>query len=370
MKILIIGSLAQSLINFRKALLKTMISRGHQVIACAPDIPDKIKKELESFGVQCRIIAINRTGLNPLTDLKTLLMLIKLLRKENPDRILAYTVKPVLYSSLAAQITGINGMYSLITGLGYAFSSSSSLKQNTVSKIVNILYRQALKANAGVLFQNPDDLELFKSKKLLPEKSSTIIVNGSGVDLQHFRPVPLPKGPSFLLIARLIKDKGIREYVQAAKIVKKKYPNAKFTLAGWLDPTPSAICKQELKKWQRFGIVKYLGKLTDVRPAIANCSIYVLPSYREGTPRTVLEAMGMGRPIITTDAPGCRETVINGKNGFLVPIRSPQNLAEAMIKYIEHPEIMVKHGQASRKLAEKKYDVHKVNKVIRDFMGY
>lgn len=368
-KIIVIGSFAESLINFRGPLLREMVSRGHEVFACAPDASLDIQEKLKAFGVAYRNIPIDRTGLDFVRDIYTIFRLVSLFREVKPDKVLAYTIKPVLYSSLAARVIGLRGMYSMITGLGYAFSDSDSFKHKTVSIIVNSLYKQALKSNMGMFFQNPDDLEEFKARGLIPERTKVVIINGSGVNLSYFGPIPLPKKPSFLLIARLIKSKGIREYVEAARIVKNEYPEIEFKLVGWLETGPDAVSDKELRKWQNGNVIDYLGEMEDVRPAIADSMIYALPSYREGTPRTVLEAMAMGRPIITTDTPGCRETVTNGINGFLVPPRDSRKLAEVMMRFIKQPYLVEKMGRESRRIAEEKFDVHKVNEVILKGMG-
>jgi len=199
--------------------------------------------------------------------------------------------------------------------------------------------------------------------------AQTRIVNGSGINTSQYPVVDLPDKPAFLLIARLLGDKGVREYAKAAKLVKQKYPAVCFDLVGWIDENPDAIRKQELDEWIAAGIINFKGKLTDVRPAIAASSVYVLPSYREGTPRTVLEAMAMGRAIITTDAPGCRETVQEGVNGKLVEVKSIVELADAMIELIENPELIKQYGKNSRLIAEEKYDVHKVNSFMLKEMG-
>jgi len=195
------------------------------------------------------------------------------------------------------------------------------------------------------------------------------LVNGSGVDLAHYDLAPLPEAPVFLFIGRLLTDKGIVEYAEAARQVKARYPEARFLVAGWLDSNPTAISQQQLDGWINDGIIEFLGKLDDVRPAIGQCAVYVLPSYREGTPRTVLEAMSMGRPVITTDAPGCRETVIDGRNGFLVPVKAIDELAEAMIKLAGDSGLREIMGKESRLIAEDKYDVHKVNRSMLRQLG-
>lgn len=203
---------------------------------------------------------------------------------------------------------------------------------------------------------------------LLDADKPTVVVNGSGVNVQDFDVMPLPKDDagvvkaSFLLIARLLGDKGVREYAESARIIKAQYPEAEFHLVGWIDDNPSAISKADLDEWIADSLLKYWGKLSDVRPAIAASSVYVLPSYREGTPRTVLEAMAMGRAIITTDAPGCRETVSHGVNGYLVGVKSVDDLVQCMQYFIEDPKLIEYMGQRSREIALNKYDVHQVNK--------
>ena len=220
-----------------------------------------------------------------------------------------------------------------------------------------------------MFFQNPDDETLFRKFRLLPETVPSFVVNGSGVDVAEYSVAPLPDKPCFLLIARLLGDKGLREYAQAAQLVKSVYPEAVFRLVGWIDDNPDAITQRELDQWVDSGLLEFLGRLDDVRPAISGCSVYVLPSYREGTPRTVLEAMAMGRAVITTDAPGCRETVVDGDNGFLVPVKDINALADAMIKMVDTPGLAASMGERSRRIAEEKYDVHKVNAAMLEGMG-
>ena len=228
----------------------------------------------------------------------------------------------------------------------------------------------ALKGNTKVFFQNPDDMELFAELNLIRGTEQAVLINGSGVDIEHYREVrPVTEKIVFLLIARLIRDKGLYEYVEAARIIKQHYPEVVFRLVGPFDSNPTAISEATVNQWQGEGVIEYAGETKDVRPYIAGSSVYVLPSYREGTPRTVLEAMSMGRPIITTDAPGCRETVIHGKNGYLVPVKNLDALVEALERFIANPELIPIMGKESRKIAEEKYDVRKVNATILNTMG-
>ncbi|HET9427624.1 MAG TPA: glycosyltransferase family 4 protein, partial [Allosphingosinicella sp.] len=220
----------------------------------------------------------------------------------------------------------------------------------------------------AILFQNPDDRDHFRALGLLPRNRPVTVVNGSGIDLARFAPAPLPDGPIFLMISRLLGDKGVREYGEAAIRLKRAYPEATFRLVGYFDQSPDALSQAELDRMVEGG-VEFVGRLDDVRPAIAACSIYVLPSYREGTPRSVLEAMAMGRPIVTTDAPGCRETVETGINGFLVPPRQVGPLAQAMERFITQPDLIARMGSESRALAERKYEVNAVSRSIIEAAG-
>jgi glycosyltransferase involved in cell wall biosynthesis len=235
--------------------------------------------------------------------------------------------------------------------------------------VLRQLYRASLRGVRAVFFQNPDDERVFRDLRLLRRDVRSVLVNGSGVDLQTFRPVPFPPMISFLMIARLLSLKGIHVYAKAAQIVRARHPGVPFRLVGWIDDTPDAIREEDLRSWVDHGTIEFLGKLDDVRPAIAAASVYVLPSYREGTPRTVLEAMAMGRPVVTTDAPGCRETVRHGCNGFLVPVGDSEALATALERFILSPGLITEMGQESRRMAVEKYDVHGVNKIMLNEMG-
>ncbi|MGE4534740.1 glycosyltransferase family 4 protein [Halomonas sp.] len=371
-RFVILAGYASSLVNFRGPVVKALCNAGLEVHAIAPGLNEdrETQAQLEAWGAITHDVPMQRTGTNPVKDLKALRQLHILFREIKPDAVLGYTIKPVIYGTLAAWLATVPKRYALITGLGYAFTGEARGKRRLIQRMVRGLYRQALKRADLVFFQNPDDQALFRQLGLLRQDASSQVVNGSGIDTALFTQAPLPKGaPSFLLIARLLGDKGIREYVAAAAQVREHYREAVFRLVGFIDENPDSITQTELDGWIAEGHIEYLGALDDVRPAIAECSVYVLPSYREGTPRTVLEAMAMGRPVITTDAPGCRETVVEGDNGFLVPVKSVDALAEAMQRLIDQPELITRMGQRSRAIAEEKYDVHKVNAVMLEAMG-
>ena len=365
---MIIGSFAGSLVNFRGQLLKALVKLGHEVVGCAPNADGGVRNKLAQMGVHYAHIPLSRTGLNPLKDTQTFLALFRIFLKIRPDCLLAYTAKPVIYSCFAARLLGLPKVYAMITGLGYGFGHETR-KQRLVGVVIRQLYREALKGASGILFQNRDDRDLFTSLSLIPRNTETTIVNGSGVDLLWYTPQPLPAGPSFLLIARLLVEKGVREYIRAARRLREKYPHIIFRIAGYCDTNPASIKLQEVKGWVAEGVIEYLGELEDVRPALGECMVYVLPSYREGTPRTVLEAMAIGRPVITTDTSGCRETVIDGLNGFLVPVRDSIRLENAMERFILSPELAAKMGIESRRVANEKYDVNRINDVIMNAMG-
>lgn len=304
MRILILASLSRSLLNFRGPLLRALRERGHEVIAAAPsdDGVVAVQEQLASMAIRFEPVPLARGGLNPFNDLRSLRALDTLLRRQRPDVVLAYTAKPVIYGGLAARRVGGIRFFPMITGLGYAFTDSGGLKRLLVRRVIEQLYRRSLASAETVIFQNPDDENLFRERKLIPSTVPSVRVNGSGVDLDAFPPAPLPEAPVFLMLARLVADKGVREYVAAARSVKHQYPQAVFRLGGGLDPNPASIRPDELQSWVDSGVIEYLGDIHNVQGALAACRYYVLPSYREGTPRSVLEAMATGRPIITTDA--------------------------------------------------------------------
>ena len=370
MKFLMISSFLPSVLNFRGKLLEAIQAKGYEIHIMVPELANfqEEYQKLIALGYQVHEIPMQRTGTNPLADLKLLKNMYQQIRQIQPDVVLSYTIKPVIYGTLAAGLAKVPKRFALITGLGYAFQNVETAKRSIFQKLVHGLYAQALKYAHKVFFQNPDDLKLFEDMHLLEANKPAVVVNGSGVNVQDFEVMPLPINEqggvkaSFLLIARLLGDKGIREYMAAARSIKAQYPEAEFHLVGWIDDNPSAISQQELETWVNDKIVNYWGKLSDVRPAITASSVYVLPSYREGTPRTVLEAMAMGRAVITTDAPGCRETVSHGVNGYLVAVKSVDQLVQSMQYFIEDPKLMISMGQRSREIALNKYDVHQVNK--------
>ncbi len=367
MKIVVIASLAESLINFRGKLLEEFIKQDLDVICIAPFSDDNgTMAKLHQMGCQTENLDLERTGQNPLKDYGAYKSCRDIIKKHNPDYVLSYTTKPVLYGTLAAASAGVKSISVMITGLGSMFIETG-LEYKIKRIMLLYLFKRALSKCKNVFFQNSDDQNYFLEKKFITQEQIRRI-NGSGVDTSYFafNPQPPKENLKFLFIGRLIKDKGIIEYFKAAEIVKNKYPNVEVDVVGWMENKPSSVKKEELDYWVNSGVINYLGKSSDVRPHINNCDVYVLPSYREGTPRTVLEAMSIGRPIITTNAPGCKETVEEGNNGFLVPVKNVEKLAERMEYFIQNPDEIERMGKNSRKIAENKYDVNSVNKVITE----
>ena len=359
-KIAIFSSNSSSLINFRGKLLEAFIQRGHVVYALSP-LDKKIEKELLEIGVRFIRFEFNRTGMNPFSDILVLIRLIFVLKKIKPDVLISYTIKPVLYVNFINLIFKLRS-FSLITGLGFYFFGKGNTKKMIRFFLIKF-YTLTLKASKKGIFQNQDNLKYFLNKKIIPKEKSSLI-EGSGVDLDYFYKMPLVSTNNFLMSGRLIKDKGVYEFIEAAKTVKKQYPSTTFTLIGGQDDNPSSLSEDEIDELKKENIIEYLGFLDDPRDAIISCSCFVLPSHHEGLPRSTLEAMSMGRAIITTDAPGCKDTVLDGVNGFVVPVADHLSLSNRMLKFIEEPSLCKTMGEASRVIAEKRFDVHLVNSLL------
>ena len=367
MKIAVLSSHTSSLFWFRMDMMKDFIKHGHSVIALGPESESNWKSRFEENEIRYQQLFVERNGINPFSDLKTYRELRKFMKEEKPDKVFVYQAKTVIYGSLAAKANGITEVYPLIAGLGSIFRGEG-LKNRVIKIVMKIEYRAASKASKKVFFQNNDDKNEFINNRLIQE-DKIVIINGSGVNLEKFKPEPVPEKPAFLFIGRLIKDKGVMEYLEACKRIKEKHPELRCLLVGPYDSNPSALQPDELQPFIEQGIIEYFGEQSDVRPYIKQCSTYVLPSYHEGTPKTVLEAMAMGRSIITSDAPGCRETVTDGYNGYLVPIKDIEGLVEKMKDLIENQETNKIMADRSLKLAKEKYDVNLVNKSIMKTMG-
>lgn len=362
MKIVLITSYASEIPDLRGDMIEAFKLNGHEVIIFGPERLEDVLRIKETLQVNYRQIYLKRNGKNPFEDIFSLFSILLNLLKEKPDIVFSYTIKPIIYGSLAAKVLGIKKIYSMMSGLGSVIrneESRSSLVRSTVMKQLKL----SLNLCNKVMFHNKDDAQMLVSSSLI-DKNKVSVINGSGVNMNKFIFNELTEEATFLFVGRIIKDKGILEYIEAAKIVKHKYPHARIQILGSFDSNPTAIRKEDIEHYFSEGLIEYLGSTYDVRPFLVNSTAVVLPSYHEGTPKSILEGMAVGRPIITTDAPGCRETVLEGVNGFLIPIKNPGQLAEKMIWMIENKDELKKMGKASLAICREKFDVKKVNKVI------
>jgi len=359
-KVLIALNSAWNLLNFRSGLIKSLVSQGHQVVLAAP--ADEHVPLLTSLGASFVDLPMRSHGTNPLADLSLLWRFMRLLSSERPDVMLTYTAKPNIYGGLAAHCLGIP-VINNIAGLGSVF-----IREGWFARLLGALYRLALTRSRRVFFQNPDDEQLFLNKRFV-RPGQTALLPGSGVDLKRFQPVPLPSAQSanqasgqrqfvFLMVARLLGDKGVYEYVEAAGLLRDRYPMTQFALLGFIDKSnPNAVTQERLSAWVRSGVLSYWGSSSDVRTELALADCVVLPSYREGTPRTLLEAAAMGRPLIATDVHGCREVVCDGVNGLLCKPREAADLARQMEAILcMSQERIQKMAEASRQLAQARFD--------------
>jgi glycosyltransferase involved in cell wall biosynthesis len=349
-----------------------MVDAGIRVYAMAPDHDEQTRTAVRLLGAEPVDFSLERTGMRPVRDLIDTIRLTQQLRGLKPDLAFSYFIKPVIYGSIAAALAGVRRRYAMIAGLGYVYTSDGSsptLTRRAIRVATSALYLLAFKLCHRVFFQNEDDLQEFVCGGLI-NAERTRLINGSGVDLDRFRPVePIDWPPTFLMMARLLREKGISEYAEAARIVRTMHPEARFILLGATDPNPGGLSRRRVEGWVADGVVEWHGHVNDVRPWIASSSVYVHPSYREGKPRSTQEAMAMGRPIITTDAPGCRDTVDDGVNGFLVPVRDSKALARAILRFIEDPSLIPRMGAESRRLAELRFDARVISEMILDNLG-
>lgn len=363
MKILVLSSHTHSLFWFRMDMMKSFIEKGYEVCAVGNEQEDKWKEQFKQNKINYYSIPVSRNGLNFLSDLKTFKALREIIKREKPNKIFVYQAKTIVYGSLAARsVNSQIGIYPLIAGLGSIFRGKG-IKNKLIKTILGFQYRLVFEFAKKIIFQNEDDLNtLVKLSIVSPYK--TCIINGSGVDINRFKRHPLPRKKSILYIGRLIGDKGVREYLEVCKKLKEKDNTIECLLVGPYDTNPSALTPDEIKPFIENEIIKYYGEQKDVIPFLQDCKVFVLPSYHEGTPKTVLEAMAIGRPIVTTDAPGCRETVIDNQNGYLVPVKDTKSLESAILKILYDDNLATRMAEESRKIAESKYDVNIVNNDI------
>lgn len=356
-----------SLVNFRFDLLKDLVEEGFEVVGLGPDKDDKTIEALNSIGVRFRTFILERTGFNPIKDIKTVKDIRRIYKEEKPDYILPYTVKPVIYSNLAKRGLKIKSL-NWITGLGFYGLESKTLKDKISKFIMTCLYKASFSKDDIIVFQNNDDIDFFRMKGILKQNKYTI-TPGSGINISKYTYSKPPTDVvSFIFVGRLIEAKGIRVFIEAAENLKNKYQNIQFVVVGGLDEeNPNAIQKEEIDLLMQKGIVNYVGHVNNVIDYVKDSSVFVLPSmYREGVPRSILEALALGRAIITTDNVGCRETVIKNYNGILVEKNNVSDLIKAMEFFCDNKDKIIEYGNNSRQLAESKFDVAIVNKIMID----
>ena len=366
-KILMVANTSWYLFNFRLPLARHLRDIGYQVVLVAPE--DAYSERFRQERFPFIPLRLDRKGMNPLQELRTLWRFVKIYRQEKPQVCHHFTIKCVLYGTVAAKLSGVKAVVNAITGLGHAYIGNGWLHR-ILRPFLRIAYRKILTARrVQVIFQNGDDFQEFQELKMVTAEKTTII-RGSGICLRRFspRPGPLDGGPSpmILLASRLIKEKGLLEYVEAARILKSKGVEVSFALAGQLDPgNRSSITEQQLQEWCAEGIVDYLGQIERIEDVLDLASIVALPSYREGTPRILLEAAASGKPIVATDVPGCREVVKHGVNGFLVPARDAVALADAIEELLKQPQLMAEFGRRGREIAKEFEESNVIEATVR-----
>ncbi|MDB2582757.1 glycosyltransferase family 4 protein [Gammaproteobacteria bacterium] len=366
MKILIIGVEPGSITNFRGRLIESLVKNGFEVLAAGSKTTASQKLKIEDLGCKYIDYSVNRVGFNPIAEIITFLNFIKIFHKEKPDIIMAYSIKPVIWAGIASRFFKKINFFALITGTGYAFGEGSFFRK-IIKYFTVSLYKASLSKANNIIFQNDDNKRLFIQLRIVKNSRKISVIRGSGVDLNQFTYEPMNKNNikfDFLMIARLLKDKGVREYIEAIHLVKDKYPNVRFCLVGPEDTSPNAIKIDKLLKNTPLDFLTYYGWVDDVKPIIRQSSVFVLPSYHEGLPRSVLEAMAIGRPILTTQAPGCKDTVEEGYNGWIVPKKDSVELSKRMVWFIQNEDMIDTMGYNSRQFVESKFDVEFINKEI------
>lgn len=370
MKVAVICNQAFSLLNFRGPLMSEMVARGHEVLAFAPDFTKEHRSTLAELGIQAIDYSISRTGINPLKELAVILDLRRLLRFHKPDLCFSYFVKPVIYGTIAAALAGVPRRFGLYAGLGFAFTDDvgQNRARRFLQGIISTLARISAKHCNKVLVQNSDDMDELITRGIVAS-DKTVLVGATGVDLNAWPLTPLPDAPlTFILIARLLRDKGICEYVAAARLLRSRYPDLRFLILGGVDDNPTSITREQMEEWVAEKIIEWPGHVS-AKPWLSQAHVFVLPSYyREGIPRSTQEAMAIGRPIITTNAPGCKETVIEGYNGFMIPPRDHVALARAMSHFIKNPDDIISMGKKSRNLACERFDINVQNRKLLAIM--
>lgn len=360
-RVVIVGGDLGYLVRFRGQLLRALVAGGHDVIVAAPKTDPSAPGRLEAMGVTYHRASLNRTGMNPLRDLRDQFAMARWFREVRPDVVFAYGAKPIVVALAAASFARVPRRYAMLAGLGFAFAfthdGQRSVKRALARQVQKAMYRWLFPSCERVIFHNHEDRDELVRRRLVALEHTTVVA-GSGVDVAEFTAtVPPTTPPTFMFVGRMLRSKGVEELVRAAHQLRAKVPDAEVHLVGGMDQNPDAIDVGVLRAAVDQGDVVYHGQIADVRPYLRACSVFVLPSYREGLPRSALEALASGRTTIVSDAPGCREVVRHGRHGALVPVRNVPALAATMIEYARDPERIVREGAEARRTAEEDYDV-------------
>ena len=360
MKIAFLTGHAPSVYMFRLDCMRYLQQNGLEVAVLAPEPAEEWAEAFEMHGISYTQVALSKNSTNPFSDIGAYIDIKKKLKRIQPDIVFCDHAKMIIYGLLAAKRLKIRHRLVMMGGVGSVLRDPpEGLKRKLVKLLLTIEYRVSLPLADRIFFQNEDDFQLFESYKMA-KRSQVVMVPGSGVNLERFEYTPLPKNHDFLFVGRLIRDKGLMEYMEAGRILRKSVPDAKLHVVGYFDPNQTMLSLADLQPYIDDGTIVFHGKQEDVLPFIQQCFAFVLPSYHEGTPRSVLEALSVGRPVITTDAPGCRETVKEGENGFLVPVKNAQAIADAMLRLCNDPQGAERMAAAARRYAETKFDVNYV----------
>ena len=368
MKILIVSPKNKTVFNFRGDLIREMIALGHDVTVVGPNrdyVEDVLALGISEF-IETKMVKDNTSITGDLAYLK---MLIRVMKEKKPDLVFGYTIKPVIYGSMAAKIAGVKKIYAMVTGLGRVYASGG-LKARAVRLITKMLYKRAFKACNKVIFQNGDDIQELVRQGYLPLEK-TVQVSGSGVNMDRFARTELPEQPVFLMVSRIIREKGVMEYCEAARAVRAEYPEARCILLGGFDSSIGALKPEEVQPYIDDGSIEFPGEVKDPVSFYHDSAVFVLPSYyREGLPRTLLEAMSCGRAIITTDWPGCREPVADEVNGFMVPVKDAAALTDRMKRLAADRELRERMGAAAYDTCKQRFEVSIINAQMRQVLGY
>jgi glycosyltransferase involved in cell wall biosynthesis len=371
MLIAVIGNSAESLLNFRSSLIRRLIERGHEIVAFAPDFNQETLHATERLGAVPISFPLSRGGTNPFADLKSLLAVRRALCGLQPDAVLSYFIKPAIYGNLAAAMAGVPRRVVMLEGLGYGFADDKqSIRRRLINKTAKLLLRFSLSRSHTVIVLNEDDRHaIIELSKTSP--NNVVNMGGIGVDLDQFTFSTVRENATvFAMAARLIAEKGVVQYVEAARRVRDQGFKARFLLLGTVDDNPHSLSHEQVMKWHAEGVIEWPGHVSNIQEWLSQADVFVLPSfYREGVPRSIQEAMALGRAIITTDNVGCRETVEDGVNGILVPPRDVDALADAMRKLIDKPGLARQMGKESRRLAEARFDARVADSRVIDLLG-